>query len=91
MLARLLIKLPAEQRFQALCPTKLVRKCFFLGMLQPIPPLYSSGDKMVVKDNCPVFDAWLVVSEQAISIEFLRLNLGRTFQPMLHFFARMSA
>lgn len=29
-------------------------------------PLYSSGDKMVVKDNCPVFNAWIVVNEQAV-------------------------
>jgi hypothetical protein len=25
------------------------------------------------------------------SIDFLKLNLGKTFQPILHFFARMSA
>ena len=24
---------------------------------------------MVVKDNCPIFDAWIVVSEQAIPTE----------------------
>ena len=35
----------------------------------PTTLFYSSGDKMVVKDNCPIFDAWIVVSEQAIPTE----------------------
>jgi hypothetical protein len=33
---------------------------------QALLPLCSSEDKMVVKDNCPVFDAWIVVNEQAV-------------------------
>ncbi len=28
--------------------------------------MYTRGDKMVVKDNCAIFDTWIVVSEQAI-------------------------
>ncbi len=35
--------------------------------IRPITPLYSNGEKMVAKDNCPIFEAWADGNRQAIS------------------------
>ena len=43
-----------------------VRANRYLFTLLSLP---SSGDKRVVEDHCPIFNAWLIVSEQARSME----------------------
>ena len=38
-----------------------------IEVISPCSPLYSSREKMVDKDNCPIFEAWADGNRQAIS------------------------
>jgi hypothetical protein len=45
------------------------RRIFAKYMSRLTLPLYSDGEILVVKGNCPIFDDWIVVSEQPIPTE----------------------